>query len=252
MEKLKFLQIQKKKYGGNDGRPSVRIHSNEKFNEGLFIYDLEHMPVGPGTWPAYWFCGNNWPNNGEIDVLEGVDGNAYNSQTLHTNENCYIPLDASIFKGHWAKGPGGKIANDCYVNAAGQSTNQGCSIQSENGLYGVPFNKEGGGVYAFEWNRESSMKIWIFKRNQIPADIKSGNPNPSSWGKPQAFFTIGNHCSAKHFNNHELIINLTFCGDWAGNVYSGGMAACNEKVRTDPAAFKDAYWLINHIKYYTK
>jgi hypothetical protein len=174
--KVKISADSKNKYGGNDGRPSVRIHSNEKFNEGLFIYDLEHMPVGPGTWPAYWFCGDNWPNNGEIDVLEGVDGNAYNSQTLHTNENCYMPLDASIFKGHWAKGPGGQIANDCYVNAAGQSTNQGCSIQSENGLYGVPFNKEGGGVYAFEWNRESSMKIWIFKRNQIPADIKSVNP----------------------------------------------------------------------------
>uniref|UniRef100_A0A914XUV5 GH16 domain-containing protein n=1 Tax=Panagrolaimus superbus TaxID=310955 RepID=A0A914XUV5_9BILA len=171
--KVKISSDSKNKYGGNDGRPSVRIHSNEKFNEGLFLYDLEHMPVGPGTWPAYWFCGSNWPNNGEIDVLEGVDGNIYNSQTLHTNQNCYMPLDASIFKGHWGKGPGGKISNDCYVNAAGESPNQGCSIQSENDLYGVPFNKGKGGVFAFEWNRESSIKIWIFKRNAIPEDIRS-------------------------------------------------------------------------------
>ena len=77
------------------------------------------MPVGPGTWPAYWLCGDNWPNNGEIDILEGVDGNRANNQALHTNENCYMPLDSSIFKGQWAKGPGGKISNDCYVNAQG-------------------------------------------------------------------------------------------------------------------------------------
>uniref|UniRef100_A0AC34FY29 GH16 domain-containing protein n=1 Tax=Panagrolaimus sp. ES5 TaxID=591445 RepID=A0AC34FY29_9BILA len=238
-------------YFGNDGRPAVRIHSNDKYNDGLFIFDLEHMPVGPGTWPAYWFCGDNWPNNGEIDVLEGVDGNTANNQALHTNENCYMPLDASIFKGRWAKGPGGKIANDCYVNAAGQSTNQGCSITSEDGYFGVPFNNAGGGVFALEWSRDSSLKIWIFKRNELPADINSGNPNPSNWGKPEAYFTIGNTCNANHFNNHEIIINLTFCGDWAGNVYNGGMAACENKVRSDPGAFKDAYWLINHLKYYS-
>ena len=48
------------------GRPSVRITSKAKYNHGLFVLDLAHMPFGCGTWPAYWLLGPNWPNNGEI------------------------------------------------------------------------------------------------------------------------------------------------------------------------------------------
>ena len=28
------------------GRPSVRLHSKQAYNHGLFILDLNHMPVG--------------------------------------------------------------------------------------------------------------------------------------------------------------------------------------------------------------
>lgn len=51
-----------------NGRPSVRIVSQASYSSGLFILDLEHMPSGCGTWPAYWMVGPDWPNNGEIDV----------------------------------------------------------------------------------------------------------------------------------------------------------------------------------------
>jgi hypothetical protein len=234
----------------DDGRPSVRIHSHDRYNDGLFIFDIDHMPVGPGTWPAFWFCGDSWPANGEIDVLEGIYGKTENNQALHTTDNCTMPLDASIFKGHWTKGPQGKITNDCYVNAPGQG-GSGCSITSENGLFGVPFNAAGGGVFAFEWIRESSMKIWIFKRANIPADITQGTPNPDNWGKPEAYYTIGPLCPANHFNDHEIIINCNLCGDWAGGAYPGGWDACNQIVRNNPAAFNETYWLINSLKYYS-
>ena len=48
------------------------------------------MPYGCGTWPAYWFVGPSWPNNGEIDVIEGVDNqdHSYLSMTLHTSNGC--------------------------------------------------------------------------------------------------------------------------------------------------------------------
>ena len=51
-----------------NGRPSVRLESVARYNSGLFLFDVNHMPTGCGTWPAFWLTGDNWPNNGEIDV----------------------------------------------------------------------------------------------------------------------------------------------------------------------------------------
>ena len=46
----------------------------------------------------------------------------------------------------------------------------------------------------------------------------------------------------------KIIINLTFCGDWAGNVYPGGMNACISAVRTRPWAYSNSYWIVNYVK----
>ncbi|WVQ88696.1 hypothetical protein IAS59_002433 [Cryptococcus gattii] len=42
---------------------------------GVYILDLNHMPVGCGTWPAFWtVVKSDWPVGGEIDFLEGANG----------------------------------------------------------------------------------------------------------------------------------------------------------------------------------
>lgn len=78
-------------------RMSVRIQSNSAFTEGLFLLDALHMPVGCGVWPAWWTVGPNWPNGGEIDILEGVNFNTYNQVSIHTGvqngADCVIPSD---------------------------------------------------------------------------------------------------------------------------------------------------------------
>eukprot|EP00618_Florenciella_parvula_P033939 CAMPEP_0119522638 /NCGR_PEP_ID=MMETSP1344-20130328/37909_1 /TAXON_ID=236787 /ORGANISM="Florenciella parvula, Strain CCMP2471" /LENGTH=160 /DNA_ID=CAMNT_0007560687 /DNA_START=31 /DNA_END=510 /DNA_ORIENTATION=- len=56
-----------------DGRQSVRLESKTTYSEGLFVIDLEHMPTGCATWPAFWLVGPSWPSGGEIDIIEGVD-----------------------------------------------------------------------------------------------------------------------------------------------------------------------------------
>lgn len=71
------------------GRNSVRLTSTASYNTGLFILDLEHMPGGIcGTWPAFWLVGPNWPNDGEIDIIEGVNNQVGNDMTLHTGKLC--------------------------------------------------------------------------------------------------------------------------------------------------------------------
>lgn len=73
--------------GLNQPRPSVRIHSKRLLSlPSLTILDLDHIPTGCSIWPAYWYCGPNWPNGGEVDIVEGVNGAERNQMTLHTGE----------------------------------------------------------------------------------------------------------------------------------------------------------------------
>ena len=54
-------------------RDSVRLEGKRRFDRGLFLLDVVHMPNGPGVWPAFWLTDeSNWPRNGEIDILEGM------------------------------------------------------------------------------------------------------------------------------------------------------------------------------------
>lgn len=99
------------------GRQSVRLSSKAAYNGGLFIHDLVHMPVGPGTWPAYWFVGPDWPNNGEADIIEGIGGNTRNAITLHTADGCTMRSEyQQLFTGNWADGnTPGVPATDCFI-----------------------------------------------------------------------------------------------------------------------------------------
>ena len=55
------------------GRDSVRISSQSGYDEAIFVLDLQHMPAGCSTWPAFWTLSTTgpWPNGGEIDIIEG-------------------------------------------------------------------------------------------------------------------------------------------------------------------------------------
>eukprot|EP01100_Stratorugosa_tubuloviscum_P010861 TRINITY_DN473_c0_g2_i2.p1 TRINITY_DN473_c0_g2~~TRINITY_DN473_c0_g2_i2.p1 ORF type:complete len:326 (+),score=109.48 TRINITY_DN473_c0_g2_i2:85-1062(+) len=235
------------------GRGSVRIESYESFDNGLFIFDLDHMPSGCGTWPAYWLCGPNWPNNGEIDVIEGVSDQNRDQTTLHTNDGCSMSsVSSNSFTGQWATGSNGQPATNCYVNAPNQYSNQGCGVFASSNTFGSAFNNNGGGVYATEWT-SSFIRVWFWRHDSVPYDVRNGSPNPSSWGTPYAYFQLGSNCPSSHFKSQQIIINLTFCGDWAGSTFGQdcpGLGNCNDYVKNNPSAFKNAYWLINNLAIY--
>jgi hypothetical protein len=227
------------------GRASVRLSSQKSYNHGLFIADIVHMPVGCGTWPAWWTFGPNWPASGEIDIIEGVNSQAFDQITLHTSAGCTMSSASSLASSNLANG-------NCQGNS-------GCSISTTNSQgFGAGFNSIGGGVYAMQWE-SSGIDVWFFPRTAIPADITSGSPNPSGWGTPTAAFG-GSGCNIdQHFMNHNIVFDTTFCGDWAGQssswascAQSTGVATCQEYVAANPAAFKNAFWLINSVKVYSQ
>jgi len=211
------------------------------------------MPIGCGTWPAWWLVGPAWPTHGEIDIIEGINVDTQVVTTLHTNLGCDMTNEStSTFTGHWAPGTMGNPSSNCYGNAKGQLNNQGCSIIGLPNSYGVPFNNNGGGVYVGEWTSQF-IRMFYFPRNGIPNDITSQTPNPNSWGTPYAYFQFGNNCPTTHFSQQRMVIDLTFCGDYAGLYFKTQcptMGVCSDFVKNNPTAFKEAYWTINYISVY--
>src|SRR3569833_2506420 len=79
------------------GRPSIQIQTNYLYNSGLFILSLEHMPTGSTVWPAFRSTGPDWPNHGEIDVLEGVPSMDFNQEKNQENKKKKKRLNESVF-----------------------------------------------------------------------------------------------------------------------------------------------------------
>jgi hypothetical protein len=230
---------------GGQYRASVRISTQKTYNGGLFIYDVVKMPVGMTTWPAIWSTAeDNWPDNGEIDMIEGVHESTQNQITMHTNATCTLPT------GQLITGTVTNIDDNGSSNCDSTSNDDGCPTMdpTENG-WGTNFNANGGGVFAKLWDPEVGIKIWHFPRGSVPSDITSQNPDPSSWGNPVSFLPNGDNCDvASHFIDHSLIINITLCGDWAGAVYSGS-GTCLDATG-DPSNYADAQWMLNSILVY--
>ncbi|KAG8679182.1 hypothetical protein FRC09_019154, partial [Ceratobasidium sp. 395] len=238
-------------------RDSVRISSTKSYTGGLFVLDVQAMPHGCGVWPAFWSVGPAWPNNGEIDIVEGVHDQQFNQMTLHTASGC--TLDTSPLKLKSTI-----LAKDC--NAAA-NYNAGCAfLDTDTASYGAGLNAAGGGVFAMLWN-DDGISVWFFQRSNIPSDLQglkaatnttanaadpnkygSASPDPTGWGVPKAHWTSSACSTTKFFKDHSLVFDTTLCGDWAGATYgsAGCPGTCADRLQ-DPANFKNAVWRINSV-----
>mmetsp|Transcript_19549 Transcript_19549/g.27496 ORF Transcript_19549/g.27496 Transcript_19549/m.27496 type:complete len:186 (+) Transcript_19549:1232-1789(+) len=157
--------------------------------------------------------------NGEIDIIEGVNNQTVVKTALHTTQDCSmddVPL--GVKTGFWDTAQGvpkkdGTIdhtlrdADDCFVYDPHQWLNQGCvAISDEKGTIGTPLNKKGGGVFVLEWDPINRfIKSWVFTpHKEVPTNLMESiltaknseisdrvTPDPSLWGLPYAYFPIG-------------------------------------------------------------
>jgi len=240
------LRVDTSDPNASTGRKSVRITSKKQYNSGLFVFDILHTPYGCSTWPALWLSDpNNWPMNGEIDVVEAVNSaTTGNQMTLHTTKDCKMEAKR--------KQTGKTLAKNCYN---GTDDNAGCGVQGKSETYGEELNKDGGGVYAMEW-RSDGIRVWFFQRSSIPTDISAGtSPDPSSWGEALADFPKTDCSITDHFRNQSIIANIDLCGQFAGSTKwytttSKCPGTCNNFVTTNATAFDTAYWEFKSFKVY--
>ncbi|KAH8798684.1 endo-1,3(4)-beta-glucanase-like protein [Flagelloscypha sp. PMI_526] len=230
------------------GRPSVRLMSKKQFTEHVAIFDVRHMPQGCGTWPAIWETAEDgWPEKGELDIL-GVNDVSPNAATLHTTPGCTMPADRTML--------GTAKQDDCNWQV---NFNAGCGVaMTTNKSYGPDFNRNGGGWFAVH-RTSSFIRVWFWPRHssRVPHEVSCATDqqrvNPDNWGTPQADFPSNPGCDLKSkFGPNNIIINLTLCGDWAGNTFNanGCSGTCVDLVDNHPEAFTKAYFDIASINVY--
>ncbi|KAL8269898.1 hypothetical protein Esti_006183 [Eimeria stiedai] len=248
----------------SDGRAQIYADSTETLGPGkgrksaMFVMDLNHMPTGCGTWPAWWTVGwDPWPDTGEIDIIEGANLQNHAHSALHTKKGCVMPSSTANFNGYWSRTSSGSALN-CWNLATPDNT--GCSIESYEDAYGAPLNRKGGGLYVMQLHHDKYIRVWFFTRQEAPADLKAGNPTPDFWTKtPLAYFTLGSSCPGSYFGEQRIVLNTTFCGGYSGYNFTtangcpgNGLADCESYVRRNPSAFKEAYWDISFMKVYRR
>ena len=165
--------------------------------------------------------------------------------TLHTSPNCAV-----------TGGSGGLLqpySQDCNTAVNG---NEGCSFHETNpASYGTTLNQDGGAIYAMEWTSDGISIWWWGGGNPAPADVLGDNPDPTAWGPPSSQWAGDGCVWDQHFLTHQIIFDMTFCGDWAGQVFAtdpvcSAKGACTDYVANTPGDFSESYWSVNALKLY--
>ncbi|KAF2632612.1 glycoside hydrolase family 16 protein [Macroventuria anomochaeta] len=230
------------------GRKSVRLESHDTIDSGIVIADFEYLPANAcGTWPALWLPHDDEHDSdfySEIDIVESISCLTQNETTLHTN-----PTECTMAA---QSGTGDVFSTNCDYDVGG------CGMIAPHGTFGDSFNQNGGGVWATQVEA-GGIKIWHFAKSAIPADIENDSPKPSKWGTPVMSFVPQNCDIRNTWKKMKIVINITFCGEYAGGEAwddytqcraKTGVASCNDYVAKTPSAFDDVYFLINSIKTY--
>ncbi len=272
-------------------RESVRLEGKRRFNRGLFIIDVRHIPVGCGAWPAFWLTDEaNWPVNGEIDIVEGVNFQDEAKTALHTTRGCDMKdVPVGTMTGIWDTAVGipdkktgipdmtFREARNCYVYDPHQWLNQGCvAIDADGGSLGKPLNEKGGGIFVLEWDPAyRHIRTWVFSpHTTVPENLVDAirtasaklpsdrvMPNPEEWSVPYGYFPIGGetNCEGTKFRNMRLVLNTALCGSVSGNRFfkdctdeSKTFKSCEEYIKSRPAALDEFYWKIRGVYVYQR
>ncbi|EEB88046.1 hypothetical protein MPER_14352, partial [Moniliophthora perniciosa FA553] len=90
------------------------------------------------VWPAFWTVGPTWPDDGEIDIIEGINMMGNNQMALHSLPGC--------FKSNPPTQLGRTLEGDC-------SKPSGCTVQElQPNSFGSGFAAAGGGVWATQFD----------------------------------------------------------------------------------------------------
>lgn len=160
-----------------------------------------------------------------------------NAATLHTSTGCTMPVVRNqTGQVYWITAflPILSIASRTTAATncdAAVDYNTGCGVKMDDKRtsYGPAFNWHGGGWYVME-RATNEINVWFYPRytGDVPelVKFKAGSLDTAQLGMPTANFP-NTHCDIeKKFGPQWIVINLTFCGDWAGSPDVYGQSEC--------------------------
>ncbi|RSH92423.1 hypothetical protein EHS25_008838 [Saitozyma podzolica] len=238
----------------NDKRYAPKLLSKTSYEVGtVWVMDAVHMPYGCSVWPAFWTQGSNWPQGGEIDIMEGINLQTTDQIALHTEGTGCLASTATT--------SGSSLTyNNCSIGA---NSDSGCTYNVTNAnSYGAGFAAAGGGVYVAEF-ASSGIKVWFLTRSAVPSSLTSSSSSldTSTLGTPMAEYDSSGCDISQYFTSQTLTIDITLCGTWAG-VASLLEETCPPLVGTNTCyttyvindaetTYANAYFEINYINVYS-
>ncbi len=135
------------------------------------------MPLGTGTWPAFWLLGSNiytvpWPRCGEIDIMEYV---GYDPHKIHGS------LHAQDYNGGNSRTGTTTVANEGEWN-----------------------------IYGVTWS-EQRIEFYVGEPTNVYASFEpTGSKNEANWPYDQKFFVILNLAIGGQWGGQKGVDNSIF------------------------------------------
>lgn len=197
-----------------------------------------------------------WPAQGELDFVESVNFSDSSTTSFHTGPYCKptgtvpfqnLKVDAcgstaedAFGKYSGCKGPlygygddgvddgVTELVSGTYPDSICGPSPGTSQIIAPSGSFGTEFNKNKGGVFVCQWIPAVVVNVWFFARPKYTNEMLSqpgwplsSSPSPSMRWIPAL---IANYNLTSSYRNTagcdtnfmEIVINLTFGGNWAG------------------------------------
>lgn len=96
------ITARQESYGGrNYTSARMKTQGKKSFRFGKIEARMK-LPIGQGSWPAFWMLGDNitfvgWPKCGEIDIMEHINSENKVYGTLHWDNNGHVSKGGSTF-----------------------------------------------------------------------------------------------------------------------------------------------------------
>ncbi len=197
----------------------------------------------------------NWPEGGEIDVIENVHDAPFNQMTLHTSEGCSLDTNlttSSNVSGNYKRTEAFTSTILSTVCQSSPTYNDGCAFQSTDpSSYGHAFNNDRGGRLCNTSLIRRSLNLELPPGQTFPETYRRRSPTPRRGARPPRFGAQRPviRLSTSRIYSSSSTSPYAVTGQ-ARRTRVRGVPAHAPQAVADPSKFDFARWAVNYVAVY--